>query len=56
MAASGISHAGVVLIDERTIGPSDFGGLLRALVELWRAEKATVWEDRVVFLARSAAP
>ena len=51
-AASGISHAGVVLVDDRTIAPSDFGGLLRALVELWQAEKGARWEDRVLFLSR----
>ena len=49
-AASGISHAGVVFVDDRTIAPSDFGGLLRALAELWRAEKGAVWKDRILFL------
>ena len=53
-AASGISHAGVVLVDDRTIAPSDFGGLLRALAELWRAEKDAVWRDRILFLCRSS--
>ena len=53
-AASGIPHAGVVLVDDRTIAPSDFGGLLRALAHLWRAEKGAVWTDRVLFLGRPA--
>ncbi len=51
-AASGSSHAGVVFVDERTIAPSDFGGLVQALAELWQAEKRAAWKDRIVFLSR----
>lgn len=53
-AASGISHAGAVLVDDRTIAPSDFGGILAALTQLWRSEKHAAWRDRVHFLTRDA--
>jgi hypothetical protein len=37
-AASGIPHAGIVYVDERTIHPEDFGGLIRAIEKLWDTE------------------
>jgi hypothetical protein len=51
LAASGESHAGVVLIDEQTIPTSDFGGLVRAIVALCSRAADWEWTDRVVFLA-----
>jgi hypothetical protein len=52
-AESGIHHAGVVFVDEKTIAPSDIGGLVRALVELAKAELHWDWTDRVCFLERT---
>jgi hypothetical protein len=52
-AESGIHHAGVVFVDEKTIAQSDIGGLLRALVELARASLNWDWVDRVCFLERA---
>lgn len=52
-ARQGRSHGGLVLVDERTIAPNDYGGLARALVELWRREKDVDGTDRLVFLQRS---
>lgn len=48
----GIAHGGVVLVDERSIAPSDFGGLIRALERLAAALGDADWRDRVVFLTR----
>ena len=49
-AESGRHHAGVVLVDEVTIRPSDVGGLLRALTQLAERSQARDCADRVVFL------
>lgn len=49
----GISHAGVILIDERTIATDDFGGLIRALTLLWQRERHANWTDRMLYLPPS---
>jgi hypothetical protein len=48
----GIAHGGVILVDERSIAPSDFGGLIRALERLAAALAAADRQNRVVFLTR----
>lgn len=48
----GIAHGGVILVDERSIAPSDFGGLIRALERLAAALADADWQNRVVFLTR----
>ena len=48
----GIAHGGVVLVDERSTAPSDFGGLIRALERLAAALGDADWQNRVVFLTR----
>jgi hypothetical protein len=48
--ASGRSHGGVVFVDDRSIAPSDFGGLARALLFCWEAQGAWDWTDRIVYL------
>ena len=45
-----IQHCGVVFVDEKSIRPNDFGGLVKALGALWKSEKNAAWKDRVVFL------
>lgn len=45
---AGISHGGVVFVDERSIAPNDIGGLVRALAGLWESEKTFDWQDRLV--------
>jgi hypothetical protein len=52
-AESAIHHAGVVFVDEKTIAPSDIGGLVRALVELAKASLNWDWIDRVCFIERA---
>ena len=54
-AETGQRHRGVILIDEKTLRPSDVGGLLRALQTLANDRGEQDWGDRVVFLrARSS--
>ncbi len=48
----GLRHGGVILVDERTIAPSDIGGLARALAELFRDHGHQDWQRRVMFLPR----
>ena len=49
-SASGLTHAGVLLVDERTIRSNDFGGLIRAIEALWDRECTAVWTNRTMFL------
>jgi hypothetical protein len=45
-------HGGVIFVDEKTISPSDTGGLVRALSDLSRKTARWDWTDRVCFLRR----
>lgn len=49
-AASGRSHAGIIFVDEKTIRPGDFGGLIRALGKLALEQKNATWQNRIWFL------
>jgi hypothetical protein len=49
-AMEGRSHAGVILVDQRTIRPDDFGRLIRALALLWEGEHGLDWTNRSTFL------
>ncbi len=49
-AETGRHHAGVVLVDEKTIRPSSIGVLIRALRSLVAELGEEPWQDRVVFL------
>jgi hypothetical protein len=51
-AEAGLQRGGVIFVDEKTISPADFGGLIRALRELFRASRDWDWTDRVCFLRR----
>jgi|SRR5579864_876028 len=46
------SHGGVIFVDEKTISPSDIGGLIRALIQLSREAGKLDWTNRVYFLRR----
>lgn len=46
-------HGGVIFVDEKTISPSDAGGLIEALSDLWRKTAKWDWGDRICFLRRS---
>jgi len=45
-------HGGVIFVDEKTISPSDTGGLVRALMNLSKATANWDWSNRVCFLRR----
>ena len=50
-AQAGMHHAGVVLISRKTIAPTDVGGLLRALTQLFDRYGDEGWVNRVVYLS-----
>lgn len=47
---AGISHGGVVFVDNLTIASNDFGRLVRALIHYWDLEHAGDWTNRIGFL------
>jgi hypothetical protein len=49
-AEQGRHHGGVVLVDHRTLRPSDIGGLVKARAHLATLARAWDWGDRVVYL------
>jgi hypothetical protein len=51
-AASGIAHAGVIFVDERTIPSDNFGLLIRAIERLWDREQHLTWTNRTRFIDR----
>lgn len=51
-AEQGLDHAGVIFVDEKTIAPSDIGGLVRALTALATEAGKWTWKNRIVFLRR----
>jgi hypothetical protein len=51
-AEAGRKHGGVVFVDEKAISPADIGGLVWALVHLFKETGRWDWTDRVCFLRR----
>ncbi len=49
-AEEGRRHGGVIFVDEKTISPADVGGLVRALLQLFKEAGEWNWADRVYFL------
>lgn len=49
---TGRDHGGVVFVDEKTIAPSDIGGLIRALAEFAAAHSGYDMTNAVFFLRR----
>ncbi len=47
---SGVSHGGVLFVDNRTIATNDFGRLIRALIYYWEQEQTGDWANRIGFL------
>jgi hypothetical protein len=46
------NHCGIIFVDEKTIRPSDIGGLIAALRQLNRNAAGWDWKNRVCFLRR----
>ena len=55
-ATKGLSHQGVIFIDERTCKPQDFGGIADALIGIWDTMHAFEWKDRAAFARRPPGP
>ena len=51
---AGRHHAGVIFVDDKTIAPSDIGGLVKALAHLSRKTANWNWTNRVISLTRTA--
>lgn len=51
-AEEGRSHGGVIFVDDKSIPPTDIGGLQRMLGTLWHKAARWDWTDRVCFLCR----
>ena len=51
----GRSHGGVIFIDEKSIAQNDYGGLVKALLAVWRQMHEADFTDVVLFL-QSALP
>ncbi len=49
-AEQGDHHAGVVLVDEKTISPSNTGALIRAITRLFEGARQEDWVDQVMYL------
>lgn len=51
-AEEGRRHGGLIFVDEKSISPADIGGLVRALLQLFK--ETGKWDriDRVYFLGR----
>jgi hypothetical protein len=50
LGVAGVTHAGVVFVDNLTIASNDFGRLIRALTYYWSREQSGDWTNRVAFL------
>jgi len=50
---AGRAHAGVIFVDDKTIAPSDLGGLIRALGKLAATHGSADWTNAVSFLRRA---
>jgi hypothetical protein len=51
-AEEGRVHGGVIFVDDKTIAPSDIGGLVQALARLAKEARHWDWSDRIGFLRR----
>ena len=48
-----LPFSGILFVDERTIAPKDFGGLVRSLTAFWTAHHTEDWTGRMGYLRRS---
>ena len=51
-AETGRSHGGIIFVDEKTIAPSNIGGLVKALSAIAKEGQEWDWTDLVLFLSR----
>ncbi|MCC6442447.1 MAG: DUF5615 family PIN-like protein [Armatimonadetes bacterium] len=48
--SEGRDHAGLIVIDERSIAQEDIGTQVYALIALWEAHPGAGWTNRVIYL------
>jgi hypothetical protein len=53
-AEAGRDHGGGIFVDEKTIVPSDIGGLIRALQRVFKETARWDWTNRIYFLRRQS--
>jgi len=53
-AEEGRRHAGVIFVDDKSIAPSNIGGLVLALSGLLKEARNWDWTDRICFLTKRA--
>ena len=46
----GQSHGGVIFIDDKSIAQNDYGGLVKAILSLWKQMQDVDFTDGVLFL------
>ena len=49
-AETGRDHGGVIFVDEKSISPADIGGLVRALLVLFKQTGKWDWTNRICYL------
>jgi hypothetical protein len=54
-AEEGRRHAGVIFVDDKSIAPSNIGGLVLALSGLLKEARNWDWTDRICFLTKRAS-
>ena len=51
-AETGRDHGGVIFVDDKTIPPSDLGGIIRGLRRIVQESRGWDWNNRICFLRR----
>jgi hypothetical protein len=51
-AETGHDHGGVIFVDDKTIPPSDMGGIIRGLQKIAQESTGWDWKNRICFLRR----
>ena len=51
---AGTEHGGIIFVDDKSIPPSNFGGLVRSLIWLWDTEQEMDWKNRIFYLQPQA--
>jgi len=51
LANEAFVHGGIVFVHNATVRSNDYGRLVRALIQLYDAEKEAEWQDRLFFLS-----
>ena len=50
LANESFVHGGIIFVHNASIRSNDYGNLIRALIQLYDAEREAEWNDRLFFL------